>query len=149
MFSRLRPEAAPSDEGLYTCCLMRQLLRPLRKLFRLDHAVAGLSAGEAVVLEQGPMEAEQRRHTIDLVLAERPQHPVSRMFAVDAMNAKLGNERVVEPDDLAARGHSRVDTHTRPTRFPIGRDPPRVGRKPVLTSSALMRHSMACPCRWT
>ncbi len=104
---------------------MRQLLRPLRKLFRLHHAVAGLSTSEAVVLEQGLMEPDQRRHTVDLVLAERAQHPVSRVLAVDAVNAQLGDERVVEPDDLAARDHSGVDTHTRPTRLPVGRDPPR------------------------
>src|SRR5256885_7967475 len=80
----------------YACCQIRQLLRTLRKLLGLDHTPARLSAGETVVLEQRAVEAEERRHSTDLVLAQRAQHPVARVLAVGAVNAELCDQGVVE-----------------------------------------------------
>ena len=130
-------EAAPVDLGLddllpepsvrrrqYACCLMRQLLRPLRKLLRLDDAVARLARDEARVLEQRAVEADERRDALDLVLAERAQHPAARVLAVDAVDAQLGDQRVVEADDLAALGDAGIDAHARPGRLAVARDPP-------------------------
>ena len=47
------------------------------------------------------MEAHERRDSFDLVLAERAEHAAPRVLAVDAVDAELGDERVVEADDLA------------------------------------------------
>jgi hypothetical protein len=103
---------------------MRQLLCTLRELLGLDHAPARLSAGEAVVLEQRAVEADERRHSADLVLGQRAQHPTARMLAVDAVNAELRDQRVVEADHLAPLANAGVDSHPRPTRLPVARDPP-------------------------
>ena len=53
------------------------------------------------------MEADERRHSADLVLAERAQHPPARVLAVDAVDAQLRDQRVVEADDLGACRHAR------------------------------------------
>jgi hypothetical protein len=104
---------------------MRQLARALRKLLRLDDPVAGLAADEALVLEQRPVEADERRHAADLVLLERAEHAPPRVLAVDAVDDQLRDQRVVESDDLASFRHAGVDADTRPARLPVARDPPR------------------------
>ena len=104
---------------------MRQLLRLLGQLLRLDDPVAGLACDEAGMTEQRTMEADERLDPFDLVLAERPEHPPSRVFAVDAVDAELRYQRVVEAHDLAALADARVDPHAGPCRFPVARDPPR------------------------
>jgi hypothetical protein len=103
---------------------MRQLLRTLGKLLRLNHAVARRALDEARVFEQRAVEAEQRRDPADLVLLERAQHASARVLAVDAVDDQLRDERVVEPRNLGARGDSGVDAHARPRRLAVARDPP-------------------------
>src|ERR671914_674031 len=108
---------------------MRQLLRSLCKLLRLDHAVAGPGVDEARVFEQCAVEAEQRHDALDPILVECPEHPAPRVLAIDSMDAEFRDQRVVEPDDLAPRIDSRIDPHPGPTRFPVARDPPGRGQK--------------------
>jgi hypothetical protein len=73
---------------------MRQLFCALRKLLRLDDAVTRGALDEALVFEQGPVEAEQGRDPADLVLLERAQHAPARVLAVDAVDDQLRDERV-------------------------------------------------------
>src|SRR5688500_11025831 len=108
---------------------MRQLLRSLRKLLGLDHAVAGLAVREARMLEQSPVEAEERRYTLEHVLLEGAQHAPPSVLAVDAVHAELCDEGVVQADDLAPGRDARIDAHSRPRRLPVGRDPPRSGEE--------------------
>ena len=103
---------------------MRQLLCSFRKLLGFDYAATRLARGEATVLEQRPMEADERRDSLDLVLAERAQHPAASVVAVDAVDAELGDQRVVEPDDLAALGDSGIHSNAGPCRLAVARDPP-------------------------
>src|SRR5947208_8814564 len=104
---------------------MRQLLRTLGEKLRLDDAVAGLARGEARVVEQRPVEADQRRHAADLELAERAQHPAPRVLPVDVLDDELRNERVVQPGNLRPDGDARIDTNPRARRLAVARDPPR------------------------
>ena len=60
------------------------------------------------------MEADERGHAADLVLAERAQHPAARVLAVDAVHAELRDQRVVEADDLAPLADAGVDPHPGP-----------------------------------
>src|SRR5438105_10647020 len=106
---------------------MRQLFRLPGKLLGFRHALARLAGPEARVVDQRTMEADKRRHALDLVLAERTEHPPPRVLPVDVVDAELRDQRVVEPDDLAPRPHARVDPHTGPRRLPVARDPPRRG----------------------
>ena len=85
----------------------------LGKLLRFHDAVTRLSCDEARVLEQRPVETEQRRDSADLVLVERAQHPPPRVLAVDAVHDELRDQRVVEADDLAAGRNPRVDPDAR------------------------------------
>ena len=75
------------------------------------------------------MEANECRDSFDLVLRERPEHSPSRVLAVDAVNAELRDQRVVQPDDLAAFPDSRVDPHPGAGRLPVARDPPGRGQE--------------------
>ena len=67
---------------------------------------------EARVLEQRPVEAEQRRHAADPVLVERAEHPPPRVLAVDAVDAELRDQRVVEADDLTRPPSTPESTRT-------------------------------------
>ena len=118
-------------EGRYRCLQMRQLIRSLRQLLRLDDPVTRLRGDEARVLEQCLVEAEQRRNASDLVFAQGAQHPPPRVLAVDPVHNDLRDQGVVEADHLAARGHTRIDPDARPRRLPVARDPPRAGQKAV------------------
>src|SRR5262249_38894067 len=109
----------------YGCFLMRQLVSLVGKLLGLDHAVACLPGDKARVLEQRAVEAEQCREALDVVLVQRAQHPPPRVLTVDTVDDKLGDQRVVEADDLAPKRHTRVDPAPGPRRLPIARDPPR------------------------
>src|SRR5687767_3685295 len=104
---------------------MRQLLRTLRKLLRLDDPVARAAVDETGVLEQSPVEIEQRRYAFDPVLVERSKHPLPGVFPIDAVDAELRDQRVVETDDVPPRFDARVDPHARTRRLPVARDPPR------------------------
>ena len=75
------------------------------------------------------MEADERRHPADLVLAQRPKHPMARVLAIDAVDAELCDQRVVEADHLASLGDAGVDSHPRSARLPVGRDPPGSGQE--------------------
>src|SRR6266576_3754896 len=61
---------------------MRQLLSSLGKLLRFHDAMTRLSCDEARVLEQRPVETEQRRDAADQVLVESAQHPPPRGLPV-------------------------------------------------------------------
>src|SRR5262249_6553226 len=91
---------------------------------RLDDPVTRRPYDEALVFEQGSMEAEQRRDPADLELFERAQHPPARVLAVDPVDDQLRDERVVEARHLRACGYSGVDAHARPPRLAVARDPP-------------------------
>src|ERR671927_1197553 len=111
--------------------LMRQLLRALGQKLRLHDAVARLTAREARMVEERPVEADQRRDPADLELLEGAKHAPARVLAVDAVDDQLRHERVVEPGDLRPRGHSRVDANPRTRRLAVSRDPPRAGQEAV------------------
>src|SRR5262245_38682733 len=104
---------------------MRQLIRTFRELWRLCRVPTRLAGREARMLEQRAVEPDESLHAADLVLADGAEHPAPRMVAVDSVRAELRYERVVEADDLAPAGHSRVDPDARPRRLPVARDPPR------------------------
>src|SRR5438270_4510507 len=110
---------------------MRQLLGSLGKLLRFHEAVTGFSRGEAGMLEQRPVETEQRRDAADLVLVERAQHPPPSVLAVDAVDDELRDQRVVQVDDLTARRNPRVDSDARTPRLAVARDPPWTGQQAV------------------
>src|SRR5918994_6610193 len=115
----------------YCCCLMRKLRRTLRKLVRLHDAVTRLALGEAGMLEQRLVEAEQRGHALDPVLPERAEHAATRVLPVDSVDAELGDEWVVETDDVPPRLHAGVHSHARTARLHVARDPPRAGQEAV------------------
>src|SRR4029450_13420707 len=94
-------------------------------------AITRLSCDEALMLEQRPVESEQRRDAADLVLVERAQHPPPRVLAVDPVHDELCDQRVIEADDLAAGSNPRVDPDARAPRLPVARDPPGSGQKAV------------------
>ena len=104
---------------------MRQLLCALGQKLRLDDAVARLTRREARMVEQRPVEADQRRDAADLELLESTQHPPARVLAVDVVDDQFRHERVVEARDLRPGGYPRVDANPRTRRLPVGRDPPR------------------------
>src|SRR5688572_4480976 len=108
---------------------MRQLLCTLRKPLGLDHSVTRAAVDETRVLEQCPVEAEQRRHACDLVLVERPQHAAPGVLSIDAVDAELRDERIVEADDFPPRVDAGVDAYARAGRLPVARDPPGRGQK--------------------
>ena len=110
---------------------MRQLLRALCELLRLDDAVARLASREARVLEQRPVESHEGLRPADLELAQGAQHPSPRVLPVDVVDDELRDQRVVEPGDLRPGGDPRVDTHPRTRRLAVARDPPRAGQEAV------------------
>src|ERR671910_888844 len=87
----------------YVCCLLRKLLRTLRKLVRLHDAVARLALDEAGMLEQRLVEAEQRGHALDPVLPERAEHAATRVLPVDSVDAELRDQWVIEAYDVTPR----------------------------------------------
>ena len=115
----------------YRCCPMRQLLSFCRELFGLDDSLARLSSDEARVAQQRPVEAEQRGDPADLELFERAHHPTPGVVAVDVVDNQLRHERVVDIGDRRTRGDPGVDSHSRPCRLAVARDPPRAGQKAV------------------
>src|SRR5215203_6805871 len=104
---------------------MRKLLRTLRQLLRLDDPVTRLCGDETGVHEERAVEPEERVHTADLVLAERAEHPLARVLAVDAVDDQLRNHRVIQRGDLPTDGDARIDANPRPRRLAVARDPPR------------------------
>ncbi len=141
---------APSAPSSYACCPMRErlghLLRALRQLLRLHEPVAGAAFDEARLREQRRVEAEERRRALDPELGERAQHPPPGRLAIRVVDDQLGDHRVVEPRDLVSRPHAGVDPHARARRLLVRRDQARApAGSPCSTSSALMRHSIACP----
>ena len=113
----------------YARCQMRQLLSFFGQLLRLDDSMTRLSCDEAVVAEQGSMESDERLDALDLVLAERAEHPPSCVLAVSAVHAELRDQRVVQAHDLAAFGDARVDADPGTCRLPVARDPPGCGQE--------------------
>src|ERR687895_2904979 len=101
---------------------MRQLLCTLRKLLGVDDPMTRPPVDETRIVQQGPVEAEQSLHALDPVLVERPEHPPPCVLAVDTVDAQLRDQRVVEPDDLAARVDTGIDANSRPRRLPVARD---------------------------
>src|SRR5918992_4990509 len=110
---------------------MRQLIRMLRKLLRLDDPATRPGLHEARVLKKGPVEPEQRRHTLDPVLLERPEHSPPRVLAVDAVDTQLCDQRVVQTDDFSPGIDAGVDANSWPCRLPVARDPPWRGEEAV------------------
>ena len=75
----------------------------------------------------------------------RSIRPIASL-AVGVVDDQLRDHRVVERRDLRARRDARVDAHARARRLAVARDPPRRSAgSPCDGSSALMRHSIACP----
>ena len=87
---------------------------------RLHEAEARLAGDEARVLEQRPVERDERRHALDHVLVERAQHAAAGALAVGVPDDELGDERVVEADDLRSPP-SRRSRPGRPARPARGR----------------------------
>ena len=67
---------------------------------------ARLPRDEARMLEEGPVESEQSRHALDDVLVERAEHPAAGALAVAVPDDQLGDQRVVDADDLRPFGHA-------------------------------------------
>ena len=105
---------------------LRGLLRD-----RLDEPEARLAGDEARVVEERAVEAHERRDALDRVLAERAQHPPARPLAVGVPDDDLGDERVVEPDDLRALRDPAVDPHPRARGLAVGGDRPGRRQEPV------------------
>ena len=74
------------------------------------------------------MQRHERGHALDDELVERPQHAQARALAVAVPDAELGDQRVVEADDLVALLDARVDAHARSEGSRVAHDPP--GRGP-------------------
>ena len=88
----------------------------------------------------------QRLQALDLVLAQRPEHALRGLLAVDVPDDQLGDHRVVHRRDLGAGADARVDAHAGPGRLAVGRRScPGAGAKFFDASSALIRHSIAWP----
>ena len=68
------------------------------------------------------MEGDQRLQALDLVFAERAQHPPGRLLAVGVPHDQLRDHRVVHRRDFAARADARVDAHARAARLSVGAD---------------------------
>src|SRR5262249_5781325 len=130
---RRRPVAAPDAVRRrgYPCCLMRQLVRTLCKKLRVHDAVTGRRRAQARMLEQGAVEADERRAPLDVELAERAQHPPPRRFAVHVVHDELRDHRVVEAADLCTLDDARVDAHAGPGGLAVAGDPARGGQEPA------------------
>ncbi len=100
-----------------------ELLRTLRQLLRLDHVVARLAAHEAGVLEQRPVEAEERRRPLDPELGQRAQHAGDGALPVDVVDDQLRDHRVVEAAHLVPRLDPRIDPDPGARRLAIRGDP--------------------------
>ena len=73
------------------------------------------------------MERDQRLQLLDLVLAERPEHPGGGLLAVGIPHDQLGHHRVVHGRDLRPGLHPRVDAHAGTGGLAVVADPPRRG----------------------
>ena len=76
------------------------------------------------------MERDQRRQALDLVLAQRAQHPPRGLLAVGVPDDQLGHHRVVHRRDLAALADAGVDADAGPRRLAVAADGAR-GRREV------------------
>ena len=74
------------------------------------------------------MQRHERRHALDDELVERAQHAQAGALAIAVPDAQLGDQRVVEPDDLVALLDPRVDAHAWAGRLCVAHDAP--GRRP-------------------
>ena len=101
----------------------------------LDQPGAGLAGDERGVLEDQPVQRHERRHALDHELVERAQHAQARALAIAVPDAELGDQRVVEADDLVALLDARVDAHARPGRLAVAHDAP--GRGPEARARVL------------
>ena len=68
------------------------------------------------------MEGDQRRQALDLVLAERADHPSRRVLAVDVPGDQLRDHRVVERGHLAAGLEAGVDADAGARGLEVGAD---------------------------
>ena len=68
------------------------------------------------------MEFEQGHHALDDVLAECAEHPAAGALAVGVPDDQLGDQRVVDADDLRPLGHARVDAHAGPGGLAVRAD---------------------------
>ena len=112
----------------------------------LDEVAARLAARPLRRGHDRAVEGQQRRDALDLELVQRPRHASRRGGAVGVPDDQLGHHRVVERRDLASppRRPSRRARPARPARGSAA-IVPGAGAKPRAASSALMRHSIACP----
>ena len=98
--------------------VLRQSLRRVGQLLRLDYAVARRAVDEAGVAEERAVEAEQGRHAADPELLERTQHPAPGVLPVDPVDDQLRDHRVVERRDLGTVLDAGVHTDARAPRAP-------------------------------
>ena len=82
---------------------------------------------------------------LDLVFAERPQHAPGGLLAIGVPDDQLGDHRVIHRRHFVAGLHAGVHAHAGAGRLAVGADPARRGCEFLDASSALMRHSIACP----
>ncbi len=82
----------------------------------LDQPCAGLAGDERRVLQDHAVQRDQRRHALDHELVERAQHAQACALAVAVPDAQLGDQRVVQADDLVALLDARLDAHARARR---------------------------------
>ena len=84
-----------------------------------------------MVPQQGAVKAQQRRDAVDPVLAESAEHSAPRLLSVDTVHADLGDQGVIQSDDLPPGIDPGIHPHSGPTRLPVARDPPRGRQKAV------------------
>ena len=96
------------------------------------------------------MEAEERRRAPDRVLVEGAQHPPARALAIDVRGRsawRSAGRRAPRSRSPRARPSRRARRGRQARGSVVMR--PGAGRKPADASSALMRHSIACPAKRT
>jgi len=87
------------------------------------------------VLEDQPVQRHERRHALDDELVERAQHAQARTLAIAVPDAELGDQRVVEADDLVALLDPRVDAYARTRGLGVADDA--TGRRPEARTRVL------------
>ena len=95
--------------------------------------------------EDQPVQRRERWHALHDELVERAQHAQARALAVAVPDARAWRSagRRRRPPRRSPR--CPVDAHARPRGSWQRTTRPGAGRKPAPASSALMRHSKACP----